>query len=230
MTDKITFLPLGFSVEKAQKTQRLLSERIIEEDSLPDQPRFIAGVDVAYSDKLAISAVSVMDLETRKQIEFETAVCEAKIPYVPTLLAFREIPPAIACIRKLRIQPDVFLVDGHGIAHPYRCGFASHLGLIVGKPTVGVAKKRLIGEPAYIGKDTFLSHNGKIIASVIRAEEGRKPIYVSVGHLISLKTAVTIVKKCTLRGRMPEPLWQAHRAAMERREALEHLSDLQKTY
>jgi deoxyribonuclease V len=134
------------------------------------------------------------------------------------LLSFREIPAAVASVRKLGLKPDVFLVDGHGMAHPRRCGFASHLGLVIGKPTVGVAKNRLFGKPVEMREDVFLVHDGQAIGSVVTTREGTKPVYVSVGHLISLETAVRIVKHCVRSSRIPEPLLQAHRIASEARE------------
>jgi deoxyribonuclease V len=135
------------------------------------------------------------------------------------LLSFREIPPAVACIRRLKLQPDVFLADGQGVAHPYRCGFASHLGLALGKPTIGVAKSRLIGKPTEVGEKVFLVENGQIIGSVITTKESAKPVYVSVGHLISLRTAIKIVKHCVRNNRIPEPLLLAHKIASEERYA-----------
>ena len=104
---------------------------------------------------LAIGAVAVLDYESLKLLETQVATCQVKMPYIPTLLSFREIPPAMAAIKKLKIQPDVFLVDAQGIAHPYRCGFASHLGLAIGKPTIGAAKSRLIGTPDGDGWGNF---------------------------------------------------------------------------
>src|SRR3972149_653188 len=146
----------GFSVPKAHAAQVCLSKRIIAEDRLPPKIRFVAGVDVAYLGERAIGAVAMLDFESLKLLESQTAICTVKFPYVPTLLSFREIPAAIACIRKLKLQPDVFLVDGQGVAHPRRCGFASHLGLVIQKPTIGVAKSRLIGKPTESGGDGLL--------------------------------------------------------------------------
>src|SRR5208283_1561346 len=118
----------NFSVEKAHKTQLCLSQKIVLEDRLPPQIRTIAGVDVSYIDNIGIGALTVFDYESLELLETQVATCQVKMPYIPTLLSFREIPPATAAIKKLKIQPDVFLVDAQGIAHPYRCGFASHLG------------------------------------------------------------------------------------------------------
>jgi deoxyribonuclease V len=164
---------------------------------------------------LAIGAVAVLDYETLELLEWQTATSEVKFPYIPTLLSFREIPPAVACIKNLKLTPDVFLADGQGIAHPYGCGFASHLGLAIGKPTIGVAKSRLSGEPTTIADQVFLVQKGQVIGAVVTTKEGVKPVYVSVGHLISLATAVKIAKHCVRHSRIPEPLLQAHKIAAE---------------
>jgi deoxyribonuclease V len=210
-----------FSVSKARKAQSLLSRKIVTEDRLPQKIKLIAGVDVAYIGDLAIGAVAVLDFESLELLEQQTATTEAKLPYIPTLLSFREIPPAIACIKKLRLKPDVFLADGQGIAHPYRCGFASHLGLALGKPTIGVAKSRLTGEPTTIAGQVFLVQNDRIIGAVVTTREGVKPVYVSVGHLISLETAVKIAKQCVRNSRIPEPVLQAHKIASEERKRMQ---------
>jgi len=203
------------SISKAHKTQLRLSQKIITEDKLPPKITSIAGVDVAYSNELAIGAVAVLDYESLKILETQTAKCKIKFPYIPTLLSFREIPPAVACIKKLRLQPDVLLADGQGIAHPYRCGFASHLGLAIGKPTIGVAKSRLIGESAEFAGEDFLVQNGQVVSAVVTTKEEAKPVYVSIGHLVSLGTAVKIVKHCARDSRIPEPILQAHKIASE---------------
>ena len=215
LMDTATATMRKFSVSKAHKAQLRLSQKVISEDRLPQKINYIAGVDVAYAGELAIGAVAVLDYESLELLESQTAMCRVKMPYVPTLLSFREIPPAVACIRRLKRQPDVFLADGQGIAHPYRCGFASHLGLALGTPTIGVAKSRLIGTPITIGSAVFLVENGQIIGSVVTTKKNSKPVYVSVGHLISLETATKIVKHCAHDSRIPEPLLQAHRIASE---------------
>ena len=216
--------PSRFSVAKAHETQLRLAQKIITEDRLPPMIKRVAGVDVAYTDKWAIGAVAVLDYESLELLEKQTAISEVNFPYIPTLLSFREIPPAVACIKKLKVKPDILIADGQGMAHPYRCGFASHLGLAVGIPTIGVAKSRLVGEPKTITGQVFLVHKGEIIGAVVATKEGVKPVYVSVGHLISLETAVKIVKHCVLNSKIPEPVWQAHKIAAEekRRVQAEH--------
>ena len=206
----------NFHVEKAHETQLCLSRKIIMEDKLPQQIKTVAGVDVSYVGNIGVGASTVLDYESLKLLESQVATCQVKMPYIPTLLSFREIPPAMASIKKLEIQPDVFLVDAQGLAHPYRCGFASHLGLIVGKSTVGVAKSRLIGEPVEMNGETFLVDKGEVIGALVTTKQGAKPIYVSVGHMVSLETAVKIVKHCA-KNRIPEPTLQAHKLATKER-------------
>jgi deoxyribonuclease V len=167
-----------FSVSKAHETQLRLSQKIISEDRLPQKINYIAGVDVAYAGELAIGAVAVLDYKSLELLESRIVTCEVKFPYIPTLLSFREIPPTVACIKKLKLQPDVLLADGQGIAHPYGCGFASHIGLAIGKPTVGVAKSRLIGKPAKIAGEDFLVQKGQVISAVVTTKEGAKPVFV----------------------------------------------------
>jgi deoxyribonuclease V len=206
----------NFSVEKVHKTQLCLSQKIIFEDRLPRQIKTVAGVDVSYVGNIGVGALTVLDYESLKLLESQVATCQVKMPYIPTLLSFREIPPAMASIKKLKIQPDVFLVDAQGLAHPYRCGFASHLGLIMGKPTIGAAKSRLIGEPVEMNGQTFLFDKGEVIGSVVTTKKGSNPIYVSIGHMVSLDTAVKIVKHCA-KNRIPEPILQAHKLATKER-------------
>lgn len=180
----------------------------------------MAGVDVAYAGELSIGAVAVLDYESLMLQEVQTATTTVKFPYIPTLLSFREIPPAISCTRKLKLQPDVFLVDAQGLAHPYRLGFASHLGLALGKPTIGVAKSRLIGEPTEVGRNVFLVQQGEIVGAVVTTMIGVKPLYVSIGNQISLETAVNIVQHCVHKSHIPEPTLAAHKIASEARRQL----------
>jgi deoxyribonuclease V len=205
-----------FSVKKAHKAQLCLSTKVILTDNLPSKIRTIAGVDVSYIGNIGIGAVTVLDYESLELLESQVATCQVRMPYIPTLLSFRELPPAIAAIKNLKLHPDVFLVDAQGIAHPYRCGFASHLGLAIGKPTVGAAKSRLIGVSVERDGETFLVDKGEVIGVVVTTKQGAKPVYVSIGHMVSLETAVKMVKHCS-KSRIPEPLLQAHKLATKER-------------
>ena len=122
----------------------------------------------------------------------------------------------MAAIKRLKVQPDVFLADAQGWAHPYHCGFASLLGLALGKPTVGAAKSKLTGEPKEVDGRTLLFENHKIIGEEVSTREGSKKIYVSIGHMMSLETCVKIVQQLS-RTRIPEPLQQAHKLAVQKR-------------
>jgi deoxyribonuclease V len=160
-------------------------------------------------------------------MEKQTSICKTPFPYVSTLLSFREMRPAVLSIRKLNNEPDLFLIDGHGFAHPYHCGFASHLGLVLGKPTIGVAKSRLIGEVKNVRSDIdadLIMYDHKIIGAAVTPKSGCRPIYVSVGHMVSLKTAVKIVENCVRNNRIPEPILTAHKVATSEKRKINILS------
>ncbi len=214
------FLP--FSVKRAREAQQKLCKRIIFEDRLPSRIRYVAGVDAAYGQTRAIGATTVLEYDSLELVEQQTAVCSVEFPYIPTLLSFREIPPVLQSIKKLKSPIDIFLADAHGYAHPYRCGFASHLGLVLNKPTIGVAKNRLIGEAESTPSDgtAYLHHNNEIIGAAVRTKPGEKQVYVSIGHMISLETAVKIVKHCATTTRVPLPLLKAHNLATEMKQKL----------
>jgi deoxyribonuclease V len=179
---------------------------------LPSKLTTIAGVDVSYEGEIGIGAVTVLSYSFLEILTYATANFKVNMPYIPTSLSFRELPPAIAAIKQLKVQPDVFLVDAHGLAHPYRFGFACHLGLVLGKPTIGVAKSRLIGEVLEKDGRMLLVDNNDIVREAVNTSDGAKSVYVSVRHMISLETAVRIVKHCS-RSRIPEPTLRAHRLA-----------------
>jgi deoxyribonuclease V len=146
----------------------------------------------------------------------ETAMASRKVcfPYIPGLLSFREAPVCIDAVERLKCRPDLFIVDGQGVAHPRRFGLAAHLGVFLDMPTIGCAKSRLIGEfeePA-IEKGTFslLRDKGEVIGAVVRTRSGVKPVFVSVGHKCLLEDAVRMVLSCASKYRMPEPTRLAH--------------------
>jgi deoxyribonuclease V len=215
---------LKFDVTKARELQRRLAKQVIRKDKLPKRIRHVAGVDITYVRKFSIGVAAVLDYNSLQLLESKVSRVETPFPYIPTLLSFREIPPALSAIRKLRIQPDVFLIDGQGIAHPYRIGFASHLGLILDKPTIGVAKSILCGE---VGNKTCegwapLVDREEIVGAAVLTKTGQKPVYVSVGHKVSLEKAIKIVKRCVRYNRIPEPILAAHRIANEQKRKYRH--------
>ena len=208
-----------FSVAKAHKIQRCLAKRIVFKSKLPAEISTVAGVDVAYAGSLAVGAAVVLNYQTLEILESQFAVCNVKMPYMPTLLSFRELPPSLLAIHKLKLEPDVFLVDAHGFAHPYRCGFASHLGVVIGRPTIGAAKSRLIGKAVEEDGKTGLFDNSEEIGAVVKTKVGAKPIFVSVGHMVSLTDATRVVMHCS-KSRIPEPLLKAHELATAQRDMI----------
>ncbi|UCF96573.1 MAG: deoxyribonuclease V [Spirochaetaceae bacterium] len=208
------------SPEQAVEIQEQLAARVRKR--WPGAPlRLIAGVDCSYSedDTVCAAAVVVWDLETQAEVETKTACFEVRFPYIPGLLAFREVPAILKALECLTIRPQLLICDGHGVAHPRRFGLASHVGVLTGVPTIGCAKRRLCGsfvEPdAKRGSRSPLTDRGEIIGTVLRTRNGVRPVFVSVGHLIDLPTAERIVLACALRHRIPEPLRIAHRRAAE---------------
>ena len=208
-----------FSTEKARRLQLRLATRVIREDMLPKTIRYVAGVDVAYYEEWAFGAVSLHDYDSLALVEARKARVKTTLPYIPTLLSFRELRPSLAAINKLKIQPDVFMVDAQGIAHPYRLGFASHLGVFLDKPTIGVAKSLLCGQ--------VLPENKAGWSPIVDKDEtvgaelgsgGGKRIYVSIGHKVTLERAIEIVEHCTRTSRLPEPIRSAHVLATEAKE------------
>jgi len=195
---------------------------VIREDQLPDTINYVAGVDVAYTHGTSIAAVAVLDFNSLSLVESQIAHLKTRFPYIPTLLSFRELPPTLSAINKLRVQPDVFLVDGQGIAHPYRFGFATHFGLTIDRPTIGVAKSLLCGKVEPLENQGWapITDKGEVIGAALAIKSGQKPIYVSIGHRTSLERAINIVMDCTRNYRIPEPIRRAHMIAGEEKRKL----------
>jgi deoxyribonuclease V len=202
--------------------QLLLSKRVIREDAIPKKIHYVAGVDVAYAREKSVGAAVVLDFPALSLIESQISSVRTRFPYVPTLLSFREIPPALSAIGKLCTQPDVFMVDAHGIMHPYRLGLAAHLGLVLNKPTIGVAKSPLCGEPDVRreGRCVPIKDKEEIIGARIVTKSGKKPVYVSIGNKVSLESAVDLVIACIRGQRLPEPTRLAHVIAGDEKKRL----------
>jgi deoxyribonuclease V len=183
---------------------------------LKSQPKQIAGLDCAFSrdGKRIIAAAVVLKLPDFELIETKSAVRKVGFPYIPGLLSFREAPVCIAAVEKLKTEPDIFIIDGQGIAHPRRLGLAAHLGLFFDKPTIGCAKSRLTGtfkEPATEkGTYSLLKDKKETIGAVVRTRTNVKPVFISVGNKCTLKEAIKITLRCAVKYRLPEPTRLAH--------------------
>jgi len=189
---------------------------MVVQDGAPADVRLVVAADVAWVERApawaastARAAVVVMSWPELTVVEHHAVETPASFPYIPGLLSFREIPPLSAALELVGSQPDLLLVDGHGVAHPRRFGIASHLGLMVGIPTIGCAKSRLCGEVedpgAGRGSISEVRDGAEEIGLAVRTKTGANPLYVSTGHLIGLAEASTWVLRLAPTHRLPEP-------------------------
>jgi len=183
---------------------------------LPGKPRTVAGVDAAYDRQGSriFGAVVIMRLPELEVVEEAGAMGRLEFPYIPGLLTFREAPVIVEAVAQLHQRPDLILVDGQGIAHPRGLGLASHLGLLVGIPTIGVAKSRLVGDPVDLppvaGAAAPLVWKGRHLGWVWRSRARCRPLYLSPGHLITLEEALAVAQACLGKYRLPLPVRFAH--------------------
>lgn len=198
--------------------QKQLRDKVVRK-GWPRKVRHVAGTDVGFeqSGTVTRAAVAVLAYPQMELVDYAIARMPTCFPYVPGLLSFREAPAVLAAFGKLRIDPDLILCDGHGIAHPRRLGIASHLGLLCNIPSIGIGKTRLVGTheepPQQRGAWRPLVDKGETIGAVLRTRAGVKPIFVSTGHMISLAASLHYVMACTTRYRLPETTRWAHRLA-----------------
>lgn len=179
--------------------------------STPFTPELIAGADVGFEKNGTVTraAIAVLHYPSLELLEYQVARIDTVLPYIPGLLSFREYPALMAAWQKLSLRPDLVMVDGQGIAHPRRFGVASHFGLLADIPTIGVAKSRLCGEHPPVG-DAMGSYqplmdHAEQIGVVWRSKKRCNPLYISIGHKVSLDSSVFWVEQCMKGYRLPEP-------------------------
>ncbi|MBW2971543.1 endonuclease V [Candidatus Woesearchaeota archaeon] len=195
------------NIRDLKKEQLKLAKKVTVKDDF-EEMNYIGGCDQAFIDNKVISAVVVLEYKTLKLVEKKYAVVDAPIQYIPGFLSYREGPAIVEAVSKLQQKPDIMMVDANGILHPRKIGMASHVGILLDMPTIGVAKKLLLGEEI----DGKIVVEGEKRAVVLKTKEHAKPIYISPGHRISLKTSEEIVKKCMVeKHKLPEPLHEAHK-------------------
>lgn len=204
--------------KEAIALQRALASRV--RFAAPPAPiETVGGIDVSMRQGNARAAIVVMTLPTLQEIQRVCVDAPITYPYVPGLLSFREAPPILRALEQLEHIPDVLMLDAQGYAHPRRLGLASHIGVLLDHPTVGCAKSRLCGaheEPARErGAHTPLRDGDEVIGAVVRTRTGVRPVYVSVGHRMTLQASVALVLACGKGYRLPEPTRWAHRAAAQ---------------
>ena len=202
--------------EEARRLQNELRTQVVGTDRF-GTINTVAGVDIGLKKDIALASVVVLNFPELRIVDSVVTESPVRFPYIPGLLSFREIPPLLTAFDQLQTEPDLVIVDGQGIAHPRRFGLASHLGLILDKPTIGCAKSRLWGryeEPeSEQGSYTYLMDKEEVIGAAVRTRRNVRVVYVSIGHRISLDSARTWTLACCRGYRLPETTRYAHNAA-----------------
>lgn len=210
----------GFDLSpaEARRLQEELASRVVIGPALDlCGVRHVAGADVSTQGDMAYAAVVVLEFPGLSLVEVQGFEAPLRFPYVPGLLSFREIPPLVGALKQVETSVDALILDAQGLAHPRRMGLASHLGLFLDVPTVGCAKRRLVGDFEEPGMEkgcaTDLVHREEVVGRVLRTRERVSPVFVSVGNRIDLSSSVELVLACCERYRLPESTRQAHNAA-----------------
>lgn len=209
---------------QALRTEQLqrASEVIRHDDFLVDTPAFIAGADVGFEQEGAVTraAIAILRYPSLELVEYQIARVATTMPYIPGFLSFREYPALLAAWEQLQQKPELVFVDGHGISHPRRLGVASHFGLLVNVPTIGVAKKRLCGKFAPLdvaaGALAPLEDKGEQLGWVWRSKVRCNPLFIATGHRVSTDSALAWVQRCMAGYRLPEPTRWADAIASRR--------------
>ncbi|MFX1513479.1 MAG: endonuclease V [Promethearchaeota archaeon] len=207
-----------YNTEKFQLLQTNLAKQVIEKDTFTLRDiRTICGLNTAYLEDKGVAAACVLTFPDLHLVELKTITTNVLSPYMPEFLAMRELPAISEIFKNLETKPDIVLIKGHGIAHPRRCGLASHFGITHLCPTIGIAKKRLIGEfeekKERVQDWLPLFDHGRIIGAAWFSSRSKRPLFVSIGTHISLESSIEIVRQTVQTHFLPEPLYQAHHAA-----------------
>lgn len=207
--------------------EQLRSDLIFKQPFTLNEIKTVAAADISFSrfEKDLYAVVVVVNFPDLEPRLIKTSTMRVDFPYIPGLLSFRETPVILNIFRELPSAPDILLCDGHGISHPRGCGFASHLGLLLDISTIGCAKSVLVGEfrePSFEkGAFSHLMWGGEIVGAALRTRSRVKPVFVSIGHRMTLSLAMEVVLRCSPRFRIPEPLRLAHRKVNELRRCSE---------
>ena len=211
------FFPADTSRESLLAAQKLVSGNVIIKDDFGDL-RLIAGVDQAFIDERIISCIVVLDYVSLELIERVFSIQPVTYPYIPTFLSFREGPSIVSAFNKLKTKPDILMVDGAGINHPLSAGIATHIGVALDVPTIGITKKILCGsgvEPSCVDEATPLIYKGRDVGWLLKSQKRSRPIVVAPGHRVSLESSLSIVKACIRSHKLPEPTRLAHNYVSE---------------
>jgi deoxyribonuclease V len=215
----------NITLDEAKKLQNNLAQKI-KICQLPSDIKRVAGFDVSYlkEENILIAGMVIIDYPSLNICDSFVITDQIHFPYIPGYLSFREAPVLLKLLEKHRQQADIFIFDGHGIAHPRGLGIASHIGILSNSPSIGCAKKKLVGEyhlPDHKkGSSTDLVFKDNTIGKVLRTKDGTKPVFISVGNLVSLEEATQFVLNCTTKYRLPEPTRLAHKTVYNYRKTL----------
>ena len=210
-------LPKLPNLDEMKRIQERVAKLVVKRDEIGEL-KTVAGCDVSFvKENRAFASCVILDYKTLKPLDSKVVETKVKFPYIPSFLAFRELEPMLEAVAGM--DASIYMVGAHGYSHPRRAGLASHLGVVLDKPTIGAAKSILCGQAKEPGKKRgsveWVTDGGEIVGAAVRTAEGCRPIYVSIGHKVSLETAIRVVLETTTRGPLPEPILQAHRLATQ---------------
>ncbi len=206
------FFPSEHSRESLLAIQKRVAEIAIAKDDFGEL-RLIAGVDQAFMKDRIISGIVVLDCNSLESVERVYSIQQVSFPYIPTFLSFREGPAIVSAYKKLKRKTDILLVDGAGINHPRRAGIATHIGVALNVPTIGITKRILCGsgdEPSQVGEVNPLIYEDRKIGWLLKSNKRSRAIVVAPGHRVSLDSSLSIVKSCLRGHKLPEPIRLAH--------------------
>lgn len=209
-------------VAELEELQNQVAQSVILKNGFLSRPRFVVGIDLAFKDDLAVTAGVVMTYPDMQKVTSRVLTHKLTFPYIPGLLVFREGPPILEILQSLPYYSKLVFVNAHGIAHPRFCGCASHVGVLSGIPTIGVASQILCGyydTEAMAKSKSYapLLFRNKQVGWILRSHPKNKPIIISPGHLIDLVSCLNLTKMCIRSHKLPEPLQLAHYLAVHER-------------
>jgi len=216
------FFPADTSKKSLLASQRLVAQRAIVKDDFGEL-KLIGGVDQAFFEDTIISAIVIMDYVSLEVKDRVYSIQPVNYPYIPTFLSFREGPVIVNTFKKLKMLPDILMVDGAGINHPRTAGIATHIGVALDVPTIGITKKILCGSgevPSGIGESTPLLFEGRKVGWLFKSNARSRPIIIAPGHRVSLASSLSIVKACILGYKLPEPIRLAHNYVNEIKQSI----------
>ena len=211
----------AIDLRKLKKVQKQISREVVIAGLFNQQIRTISGIDLAYMGESAIVAIATFDYRDKKIIDKKVEIEKVDFPYIPGFFGFREGMIIMRTMSRLALNSDIYMINAHGIAHPERCGCASHVGVLMRKPTIGIAGNILCGSykksPSRVGEWVPLIYANQTVGAILKSKEGCRPIVVSPGHLVSLKKSIRIVKNFLRGNKFPEPLCVAHEIAKQKK-------------